>query len=231
MNCVVALIVVCAAGIERGSVSIRAAGGGRSTIRGPQGESAVWCDGAQLTLEGLAVEARGDSQYDSAVYCSGEGGRVTLRDCTLASPGGSGLSSLYGVAATMDGSVVAGCLTGVDCLGEGSSVTVRRPPQGHVLPAPRVFMAETQMNCFKRKPLCLPHCNSIFKKTSKNDCVLAAQMTRVAVERCAEHGIYARGGASAALTGCTLRHNVTDYRRDSGSSIVVDGSARPEGKS
>ena len=60
-------------------------------------------------------------------------------------------------------------------------------------------------------------------------------MTNVDVERCTEYGIYARDGGSVALTGCTVRDNGTDYHRDdsrsSESSIVVDGSARPEGDS
>ena len=66
------------------------------------------------------------------------------------------------------------------------------------------------------------------------DCVkdLAAQMTNVTVERCTKYGIVAGGGGSVELTGCTLRDNETDYlRADGGSSIMVDGSARPEGDS
>ena len=62
-------------------------------------------------------------------------------------------------------------------------------------------------------------------------------MTDVSVEGCKE-GIFATStstgmkGGLVELTGCTLRGNRTDYRRgDGASSIVVDGSARPEGDS
>eukprot|EP01045_Picozoa_sp_COSAG04_P052303 COSAG04_NODE_22219_length_358_cov_1.837838_1_plen_48_part_01 len=43
------------AGVERAALTIAAAGGG-AKILGPQGKSAVWCGGAALTLQGLAVE-------------------------------------------------------------------------------------------------------------------------------------------------------------------------------
>ena len=36
-------------------------------------------------------------------------------------------------------------------------------------------------------------------------------MTSVTVERCTGTGITASDGGSVALTGCTLRHNKTDY--------------------
>ena len=133
------------AGIELDSVSITAAGGGRSTVRGPSNGGVVECVGAELTLQGLAVEARGRNPTGGAVTCR-KGGRVTLRDCTLANPGGKGLYVGNGgaAAATMDGGAVAGCKYGVYCRDEGSSVTVRRPTQGRLLLAPRVFMAETK---------------------------------------------------------------------------------------
>ena len=73
-------------------------------------------------------------------------------------------------------------------------------------------------------------CLNVYKDCVK-DCALAAQMTNVTVEGCTEIGIKTRAGASVELTGCTLRDNKVDYRRDSKSSIVVDGSARPEGDS
>ena len=77
------------------------------------------------------------------------------------------------------------------------------------------------------REISLPH----FKTTNNDWSALAAQMTNVTVERCTKYGISAHKGGSVALTGCTVRDNKVDYRRDSKSSIVVDGSARPEGDS
>ena len=133
------------AGVERAALTIAAAGGG-AKILGPQDEDAVKCVGAALTLQGLAVEGRGDKYYYSAVLC-GSKGRAELSGCTLTSPEGTGLGVWDGAAATMDGGAVAGCDRGVRCEEEGSSVTVRRPTQGHLLLAPHVFMAENKINC------------------------------------------------------------------------------------
>ena len=49
------------AGVERAALTIAAAGGGAKIV-GPHGEGAVYCAGAALTLQGLAVECRGGGQ-------------------------------------------------------------------------------------------------------------------------------------------------------------------------
>ena len=112
------------AGVERAALTIAAAGGG-AKILGPQGDNAVYCVGAALTLQGLAVECRG--QYCSAVYC-GSKGRAELSGCTLTNPKGRGLSLQEGATATMDGGSISGCgMYGVNCNGSGSTATVRPP--------------------------------------------------------------------------------------------------------
>ena len=40
------------------------------------------------------------------------------------------------------------------------------------------------------------------------------QLRGVTVERCSNTGIYAEGGGSVELTGCSLRGNKRDYYRD-----------------
>ena len=115
------------AGVERAALTIAAAGGG-AKILGPQGEDAVMCyGGAALTLQGVAVEARGTEGYHSAVCC-GSKGRAELSGCTLTSPEGIGLKVLSGATATMDGGSISGCgNVGVYCAGSGSTATVRPP--------------------------------------------------------------------------------------------------------
>eukprot|EP01045_Picozoa_sp_COSAG04_P003387 COSAG04_NODE_137_length_23739_cov_18.665764_15_plen_145_part_00 len=78
-----------------------------------------------LVMQGLAVEARGDS---SAVYCCKEG-HAELSGCKLTSPEGTGLwvDGNYGSATvTMDGGAISGCGEyGVYCT--NSTATVRPP--------------------------------------------------------------------------------------------------------
>ena len=112
------------AGVERAALTIAAAGGG-AKILAPQGRDAVMCEGAALTLQGVAVEGRG-GQYDSAVGC-GSKGRAELSGCTLTSPEGTGLFVMDGATATMDGGSISGCNTGVFCMESGSTATVRPP--------------------------------------------------------------------------------------------------------
>ena len=113
------------AGVERAALTIAAAGAG-AKILGPQGGFAVTCDGAALTLQGLAVECRGDWRH-SAVLCAFKG-RAELSGCTLTSPEGAGLFVAGGATATMDGGSVSGCGdTGVSCWHSGSTATVRPP--------------------------------------------------------------------------------------------------------
>eukprot|EP01045_Picozoa_sp_COSAG04_P032645 COSAG04_NODE_6468_length_1320_cov_33.096642_2_plen_172_part_00 len=108
------------AGVERAALTIAAAGGG-AKILGPQGKSAVYCYGAALTLQGVAVEAR----KNSAVVCT-QKGRAELSGCTLTSPY-AGLWVGSGATATMDGGSVSGCGdTGVYCY-ESGTATVRPP--------------------------------------------------------------------------------------------------------
>ena len=76
--------------MERAALTIAAAGGG-AKILGPQGGDAVWCAGAALTLQGLAVECRGGR--GSAVCCD-EKGRAELSGCTLTSPKGNGRGTI-----------------------------------------------------------------------------------------------------------------------------------------
>ena len=53
---------------------------------------------------------------------------------------------------------------------------------------------------------------------------LRAQLRGVTVERCSEYGaIYADGGGSAELTGCSLRGNKTDYHGLPDGTITADG--------
>ena len=59
---------------------------------------------------------------------------------------------------------------------------------------------------------------------------LRAQLRGVTVERCSERGIWAVDGTSVELTGCSLRGNGTDYKKDSSSNdtdypgtITADG--------
>ena len=114
--------------MERAALTIDAAGGGAQIV-GPQGETAVMCMGAALTLQGVALEARGSnsSYYASAVYC-GMNGRAELSGCTLTSPEGIGLNVVAGATATMDGGSISGCgRYGVRCEGLGSTATVRPP--------------------------------------------------------------------------------------------------------
>ena len=113
------------AGVERAALTIAAAGGG-AKILGPQGGMAVGCDGAALTLQGLAVECRGGSMT-SAVSCDNKG-RAELSGCTLTSTEGTGLAVLDGATTTMDGGSISGCgQSGVLCDGSGSTATVRPP--------------------------------------------------------------------------------------------------------
>ena len=111
------------AGVERAALTIAAAGGG-AKILGPQRKAAVECRGAALTLQGLAVEARGGGH--SAVNC-GSKGRAELSGCTLTSPEGNGLYVNGGGTATMDGGSISGCGQGVFCSSSGSTATVRPP--------------------------------------------------------------------------------------------------------
>ena len=116
------------AGVERAALTIAAAGAG-AKILGPQGQAAVQCHGAALTLQGLAVEGGGarPGRPGSAVECDSEG-RAELSGCTLTSPEGTGLSVSGGATATMDGGSVSGCgWYGVSCQGSGSTATVRPP--------------------------------------------------------------------------------------------------------
>ena len=108
------------AGVERAALTIAAAGGG-AKILGPQGEHVVFCSGAALVLQGLAIEC--PSEYSSAVQCD-ENGRAELSGCTLTSPEGDGLAVHQGATATMDGGSISNCKTGV-C--SGSTATVRPP--------------------------------------------------------------------------------------------------------
>ena len=116
------------AGVERAALTIAAAGGGAKIV-GPQGKSAVRCEGAALTLQGLAVEAgRSKGPYMRcggymAVYC-GSKGRAELSGCTLTSPEGVGLGVFSGATATMDGGSISGCGDGVYCQYQGSTATV-----------------------------------------------------------------------------------------------------------
>ena len=115
------------AGVERAALTIAAAGGG-AKIRALEGETAVECSGAALTLQGLAVEC--PSGGYRAVLCNGKG-RAELSGCTLTSTDGIGLCLGSGATATMDGGSVSGCLGeysyGVLCEGSGSTATVRPP--------------------------------------------------------------------------------------------------------
>ena len=111
------------AGVERAALTIAAPGGG-AKILGPQGRDAVRCEGAAQTLQGLAVEARGE--YRSAVLCNSKG-RAELSGCTLTSPEGTGLK-VDSATATMDGGSISGCgIKGVYCYDSGSTATVRPP--------------------------------------------------------------------------------------------------------
>ena len=111
------------AGVERAALTIAAPGGG-AKILGPQGGDAVYCDGAALTLQGLAVECRGEGV---AVGCTSKG-RAELSGCTLTSPEGTGLFVGGGATATMDGGSISGCgQYGVVCRGSGATATVRPP--------------------------------------------------------------------------------------------------------
>ena len=115
------------AGVERAALTIAAAGGG-AKIAGPQGEDAVVCSGAALTLQGLVVECHGNDEYGdggSAVFC-GSKGRAELSGCTLTSPEGNGLTVQSGATATMDGGSISGC---GDCgvYSSDSTATVRPP--------------------------------------------------------------------------------------------------------
>ena len=111
------------AGVERAALTIAAAGAG-AKILAPQGGHAVRCEGAALTLQGLAVVGRGDGV---AVHC-GSKGRAELSGCTLTSPEGWGLDVRGCATATMDGGSISGCGNrGVWCFGSGSTATVRPP--------------------------------------------------------------------------------------------------------
>ena len=121
------------AGVERAALTIAAAGGG-AKILGPQGKSAVECEGAALNLQGLTVECRGLT--DSAVHCTSKG-RAELSGCTLTSPEGTGLQVWTGATATMDGGSISGCgYRGVCCGNSGSTVTVRPPAPSAAPPCP-----------------------------------------------------------------------------------------------
>ena len=112
------------AGVKRAALTIAAAGGG-AKILGPQYGNAVYCAGAALTLQGLAVECRGGD--GSAVWCSSKG-RAELSGCTLTSTEGVGLWVQTGATATMDGGSISGCgKFGVFCCDSGSTATVRPP--------------------------------------------------------------------------------------------------------
>ena len=112
------------AGVERAALTIAAAGAG-AKILGPQGQTAVRCEGAALTLQGLAVECpRGNCP---AVLCDKKG-RAELSGCTLTSPKGDGLGVYSGATVTMDGGSISGCgVCGISCHGSGSTATVRPP--------------------------------------------------------------------------------------------------------
>ena len=90
------------------------------------------CRGAALTLQGLAVEARG---VGSVVSC-GSKGRAELSGCTLTSPGGYGLYVAYGATATMDGGSVSGCGKNGVYSGSGGSTATVRPPAAAPSAAP-----------------------------------------------------------------------------------------------
>ena len=124
------------AGVERAALTIAAAGAG-AKILGPQGDHAVFCYGAALVLQGLAIECRGGWD-DSAVYCESKG-RAELSGCTLTSPEGTGLKVQYGATATMDGGSISGCgIYGVWCINPGSTATVRPPCRRPLCCAPPV---------------------------------------------------------------------------------------------
>ena len=136
------------AGVERATLTIAVAGGGgirRSDdpkIVGPQGKregrkTAVYCSGAALVIQGLAVEAHGQdglSDTAHALYCSAKG-RAELSGCTLTS-NHTGLHVEDGSTVTMDGGGISGGLqpilgdfqirTGVE-VGNDCTVTVRPP--------------------------------------------------------------------------------------------------------
>ena len=115
--------------MERAALTIAAAGAG-AKILGPQGKSAVVCDGAALTLQGLAVECRATESYHGAVFC-GSKGRAELAGCALSSPGGHGLAvagglGVHGGTAEVQGGTIADCGDcGVECYDSGSKATVR----------------------------------------------------------------------------------------------------------
>ncbi len=121
------------AGVERAALTIAAAGGG-AKILGPQGETAVDCSGAALTLQGLAIAASSKGNND-AVWCESKG-RAELSGCTLTSPEGTGLWVGGGATATMDGGSISGCKLGVYCFGSGATVTVRPPAPSAAPPCP-----------------------------------------------------------------------------------------------
>ena len=108
--------------MERASAAIAAAGGPGDAprIEGPQRETAVYVDGASLSLRGVAVAASGGS----AVFCASKG-RAELAGCTLSSPGWYGLFVAEGATAEVQGGSIADCKVGVYCHGSGSKATVR----------------------------------------------------------------------------------------------------------
>ena len=110
--------------MERASAAIAAAGGPGDAprIEGPQRETAVYVDGASLSLRGVAVAASGGS----AVFCASKG-RAELAGCALSSPKGYGRGLLVdeGATAEVQGGSIADCKVGVYCHGSGSKATVR----------------------------------------------------------------------------------------------------------
>ena len=111
--------------MERASAAIAAAGGPGDAprIEGPQGETAVWIEGASLSMRGVAVTGRGGSgRY--AVACTSKG-RAELAGCTLSSPESRGLYVRGGATAEVQGGSVADCGNcGVHCQ-SSSKATVR----------------------------------------------------------------------------------------------------------
>ena len=101
--------------------TIAAAGGPGDAprIEGPQGTSAVFVQGASLSLTGVAVAA----SKDTAVHCDSKG-RAELAGCALSSPGGWGLRGIEGATAEVQGGSIADCSTGVWC-SSSSKATVR----------------------------------------------------------------------------------------------------------
>ena len=108
--------------MERPSAAVVATDGPGDAprIEGPHGATAVSCDGATLSLRGVAGIGRGGT----AVDCRSKG-RAELAGCTLSSPEGHGLYADGGATAEVQGGTIADCKDGVFCYQPGSKATVR----------------------------------------------------------------------------------------------------------